>query len=184
MRVALDAGHGSVPGHGHTGAAANGLIEDQVALDMVKRIGHHLRAAGHETVLTRPDEKLVTLAQRTAVAKAHRCDMFLSIHCNAGRPSASGVEAFVAEGDQRSRAIAIRLVDAVASHGLPSRGVKWDSNSQYSRLAVLRGTYKAMPAVLLEVGFLSNAHDVGLLREAGFREEAAKVVGQAVVGSV
>lgn len=178
MKVALDAGHGARIGRPHTGACANGLVEDEVAMDLVRRVGHHLRAAGHKTVLTRPDERLVSLAERARIARANRCDLFVSIHCNAGPPAACGVEALVAEGDQRSRKIASVLVETLARRGLRNRGVKWDSQSQHSRLAVLRGTCRHMPAVLLEIGFLTNLCDAGLLKQPRWREETAMALAR------
>lgn len=180
MRVALDAGHGRGPGGRWTGACANSLVEDEVALDMVGRIGHHLRLAGHETLYTRPGEGSIGLARRTNIARLARCDVFLSIHCNAGRPSARGVEAFVAEGDTRSRELGQRLVGALAECGLVDRGVKWDSQSQHSRLAVLRGTYRSMPAVLLEIGFLTSPHDSALIGQRQWREKAARGIAGAL----
>ena len=181
MIVALDAGHGARRGHPFTGACAKGLVEDELALDFVGRIGHHLRKAGHQTLYTRADENLVPLSRRGKLAAARGCDMFLSIHCNAGPRSASGPEAFVVKGDRRSRKIASELVEAVVEHGMRSRGVKWDSRSQHSRLRVLRDTYRHMPAVLLEIGFLTNDHDAELLKDRFFREAVAiSVAGRLV----
>lgn len=182
MKVALDAGHGFRSGARRTGAAANGLTEDEVALDFVRRIGHHLRLAGHQTVCTRPHESLVSLSSRGRKAVAEGCDMFLSIHCNAGPASAQGVEAFVAAGDKRSADAANDLVECLVAKGMPSRGVKWDSQSQHSRLRVLRDTYKHMPAVLIEIGFLTNSHDALLLRDKFFREAVSIDIARACTG--
>lgn len=181
MRVALDAGHGASRGRPHTGAAADSLVEDDLALDFVMRIGHHLRAAGHETVYTRADTALVPLAARVKTATDRDCQLFVSVHCNAGPASASGVEAFVAEGDRRSGVIALRMVEAISGLGMRSRGVKWDSSSQHSRLAVLRGACRRMPAVLLEIGFLTNPRDSGLLSDKHWREAAAKELARQAV---
>lgn len=176
--IALDAGHGASRGLCHTGCAANGLVEDEIALDFVTRIGHHLRLIGYDTVITRPGAKLVALATRGKRAINGHCDLFLSIHVNAGPESAHGAEAYVAEGDLRSRAIAQRLVDAVVKQGLRNRGVKWDSQSQYSRLRVLRDTHHHMPAVLIEIGFLTNPHDAALLGDKRFREAVARQIAE------
>lgn len=180
LKIALDAGHGAQGKHAHSGAAANGLVEDEIALDMVKRIGHHLRAAGHSTISTRPGQGLVALSQRTRLAKAARCDLFVSIHLNAGPQAAQGVEAFVAEGDHTSRRIAEQLVKAISKLGLKSRGVKWDSNSQHSRLAVLRGTCRTMPAILLELAFLTNEHDAKLLSDRQWLDRVAAAIATAL----
>lgn len=184
MIVALDAGHGASRGHSFTGACANGLVEDNLALDFITRIGHHLRLAGHSTVYTRADKNLVPLGSRGKIAVASNCDLFLSIHCNAGPSSANGVEAFIALGDSRSRKIAEKLVDIITMKGMKSRGVKWDSQSQYSRLRVLRDTYRRMPAVLIEIGFLTNLNDVKMLRDKHWREETAKEIANVLILSM
>ncbi len=58
--------------------------------------------------------------------------------------------------------------------------MKWDSQSQYSRLRVLRDTYRHMPAVLLEIGFLTNPHDARLLADKHFREAVAEEIADAL----
>lgn len=180
MKIALDAGHGFLPGRRPTGAQANGLVEDELTLDFVRRIGHHLRAAGHETVYTRPDESLVSLASRGRTAWSGGCDLFLSIHCNAGPVRARGAEAYVAEGDQRSRELARKSLHVIGGCGMPLRGAKWDSQSAYSRLCVLRDTYKYMPAVLLEIGFLTNDKDARMLSNKYWRERLAELLPKAL----
>ncbi|MCE5197345.1 N-acetylmuramoyl-L-alanine amidase [bacterium] len=179
MKFALDAGHGS-----KTGAAENGLVEDDVALDMVKRIGHHLRLAGHETVCTRSNKKLVALSRRGRIAIDAGCRMFISIHCNAGPSTARGVEGFVAEGDKRSAGLAKHIVGRIAKLGMKNRDVKWDSQSQHSRLRVLRDTYKHMPAVLLEVGFLTNPNDAKLLSNPQFKERMAQAIAAEMIAGI
>ena len=108
--------------------------------------------------------------------------MFLSVHCNAGPKAAHGVEAFVAKGDRRSRKIAAALVDAVAEKGMNHRGVKWDCRSQHSRLRVLRDTYRHMPAVLIEIGFLTNSDDAALLKNRFFRDAVARSLAKSLAG--
>jgi len=180
MKVALDAGHGARGGRSFTGARANGLVEDELALDFVRRVGHHLRKAGHETVYTRSDRNLVSLSLRGRIACEAECDAFLSFHCNAGPQQANGVEAFVARGDERSKALARTLVDTVAQCGMNSRGVKWDCRSQHRRLRVLQDTYRTMPAVLLELGFLTNPDDASLLKNRFFRESISRSIADAL----
>ncbi|MEN6357325.1 MAG: N-acetylmuramoyl-L-alanine amidase [Armatimonadota bacterium] len=181
LKVALDAGHGSRGKSSHTGAAANGLIEDEIALDLVKRIGHHIRLAGYQTLLTRADEKMTALSARGKMAVVDNCDLFVSIHCNAGPSIAQGVEAFVAEGDTRSAEVAKVLAGCVAAKGMVNRGVKWDSQSQHSNLRVLRDTYKHMPAMLLEIGFLTNARDALHLKDKFFREAVSIEIAKACI---
>lgn len=160
--VCLDAGHYDTAGaHGH------GIDEASWALAFALKVAHYVRAAGSFAVLTRKTERNVDLRMRGRIAKAAGCSAFLSIHLNAaGKSSAHGCEAFVAPGDERSAKLAMRLLGAITTTlGLKSRGVKPDNQSQHRSLTVLRTTYKAMPAVLVEIGFVSNPDDAEKLKD-------------------
>ena len=180
MKVAIDAGHGKNAKGGYTGARANGLIEDILAFDIATRIGHHLRLLGSQTAMTRPGVASVGLAERARIARANRCDLFLSIHLNAGLASARGAEAFVVDGDARSAKLAARLLEAVKGCGFRVRGVKPSSATHLGGLTVLNRTYKTMPAVLLEVGFLTNPSDAKLLSDKYVREKVARGIAKAI----
>lgn len=182
MKVCLDAGHG-YKGTRPTGAAANGLIEDDIALDFVTRVGHFIRKGGGETVLTRPTGTFVTLGSRGALAVKNGCDMFISFHCNAaGSASARGAEIFVAYGDYNGKRKAEALLERICAGGaLTSRGVKWDNQSQHSSLRVLRDTYKHMPAMLIEMGFLTNERDAAFLKSKTWREAISEKIAQKIL---
>jgi N-acetylmuramoyl-L-alanine amidase len=92
-RIVIDAGHG---GH-DPGAQANGVVESELVLDVSKRLQRLLSAhAGVEVVLTRSDDTFVPLEQRTAIANREHADMFLSIHANASRQTATrGIETYI-----------------------------------------------------------------------------------------
>lgn len=161
---------------GHTpdgGARANGLIEENVNDQIAHRLSHYLRRRGWGTAIIEQDGKSITLADIGRLARKCQPSVFVSIHINAGPKSATGVEAFVAAPDPRSRPIAQACVEAVTKEGLKSRGVKIDSQSQYKSLRVLRDTYKLCPAFLIEVGFLTNPADALLLKDKYWRERVA-----------
>jgi N-acetylmuramoyl-L-alanine amidase len=93
-RVALDPGHGgSDPG----AVGPAGLREKDVVLDIAHRAAPVLsRELGIVTLLTRDDDRLVPLDERTARANAFHADLFVSIHCNAADMGlAHGVMSFV-----------------------------------------------------------------------------------------
>jgi len=75
------------PGHGgkEVGAVGpNGLLEKDVTLAIARKLAASLSAkTGARIVLTREDDSLVTLDQRTALANQYKADLFLSIHLNA-----------------------------------------------------------------------------------------------------
>ena len=87
-------------------------------------------------------------------------DLFLSLHCNASvDASASGSEALVFSRFGTSYSIAEVLLTALTeATGLRNRGVLIRPG-----LYVLRRT--RMPAVLLELGFITNPSDAALLRD-------------------
>ncbi len=73
-----------------------GLKEKDVTLDIAKRAKPILAAAGLDVVLTREDDRFVTLEERTARANQLGADLFVSIHCNAAESHARhGVETYV-----------------------------------------------------------------------------------------
>jgi len=181
MKVCLDPGHGGRD----NGAAANYVTEDNWALTFVQRLGHYLRAHGAQTVITRESDVSVSLSSRAAMVVNAKCDLFISIHCNAAaNPQADGAEVFYAPiGLNQNNSIGLgrELLAACKEQGLDSRGVKKDSQSQHAQLSVLRNTCKHMPAVLLEVGFVTNQHDAGLMANKVWRERLAAACAEAIV---
>lgn len=179
-RICLDAGHGYKRKLA-TGAAANHLIEDDLAFDFCTRIGHHLRAAGHETVLTRPTDAYVELKPRAKLARAEKCDLFVSIHCNAaGSPNANGAEVLIARQDPLSMGVASRVLSAICQEGMNRRGVKLDNRGAHKSLYVLQNTYSQMRAILIEVGFLTNKEDAAKLADKYWRERVSKSIAKAL----
>ncbi|MGH7271580.1 MAG: N-acetylmuramoyl-L-alanine amidase family protein [Polyangiaceae bacterium] len=92
-RVVLDPGHGGKD----TGAVGpNGLREKDVTLDIARRVASVLGGQGVSVLLTRDDDRFVSLEERTARANGFGADLFVSIHCNASEDKAHrGVETYV-----------------------------------------------------------------------------------------
>ncbi len=79
--VVLDAGHGgSNPGGKNQ---ITGLREKDVTLDVARRVRSRLNTAGIDVVMTRDDDRTMTLRQRMMVANASNANLLLSIHTNA-----------------------------------------------------------------------------------------------------
>ena len=93
QRVVLDPGHG---GYDSGATGPSGLKEKDVTLDVAKRTSPILVRAGLEVVLTREDDRFVSLEERTARANQVGADLFVSIHCNAAENHGRrGVETYV-----------------------------------------------------------------------------------------
>jgi N-acetylmuramoyl-L-alanine amidase len=87
------------PGHGgrEVGAVGpNGLLEKDITLTIARKLAAALSGkVGARVVLTREDDSVVSLDQRTALANQYKADLFLSVHLNAaGRKDAKGSETY------------------------------------------------------------------------------------------
>jgi N-acetylmuramoyl-L-alanine amidase len=92
--VVLDAGHG---GHDEGANGPSGLREKDLVLDVTRRLAKRLDRRGVRVILTRKDDRFLSLEERTAVANDARADLFVSIHANAS-PSRKprGIETYFA----------------------------------------------------------------------------------------
>jgi N-acetylmuramoyl-L-alanine amidase len=105
--IVLDPGHGGV----ETGATGpSGLQEKTLTLDLAMRLKSRLERQGVTVVLTRDDDRVLPLDDRTAIANHNRAILFISIHMNASkRKTAVGAETyFLATGatDDEARTLA------------------------------------------------------------------------------
>lgn len=81
-RVVID------PGHGGTDPGAlgrTGVTEKQLTLQLSQAVASRLRASGYEVLLTREDDRTVSLQERTDFANDVHADLFISIHINSAR---------------------------------------------------------------------------------------------------
>ncbi|HLU67285.1 MAG TPA: N-acetylmuramoyl-L-alanine amidase [Kofleriaceae bacterium] len=170
-KIVIDPGHGGQD----PGGVGTGLQEKQIVLDVSKRFKDLLDAdtadnaggGSWTALLTRGNDTFVSLAGRAAYANNQGADRFMSIHSNAfGDPSANGTETFSYQSGTTGAALR-NLVqeEMVAAWNLRNRGNKT------ANFAVLRET--AMPAVLHELAFITNATDAQKLASPEEREKAA-----------
>jgi N-acetylmuramoyl-L-alanine amidase len=148
--VVLDAGHG-----GYDAGAVNGTrYEKDDNLRMTKAVGDILQANGVNVIYTRTGDEYISLGQRADTANANNADMFVSFHRNSSvSPDANGFENYVAPtASARSKQWAATVYNDVADTNIfTNRGLK------EANYYVLRNT--RIPAMLLELGFISNSAD-------------------------
>ena len=165
-KIYIDQGHNPV--NPNAGAEGNGLREQ----DIVYRIGVELaeifKQNGYETRLSRPTPTTQlgdgttasSLAARVNDANSWGADYFISLHTDASLvPTVSGMEGFAYSKPSTAYTMGEYILDELSLEtGLQNRGM-------FTRpgLYVLKKT--AMPAVLLELGFITNAEDAYLLSQ-------------------
>ena len=170
IKIYIDQGHN--PENPNAGAEGNGLREQ----DLTYRIGAELAALINanpqlEARLSRPTPETqlgtsnaTSLAARVRDANSWGADYFISLHTNASTsPSANGSEAFVYRLGSSASVLAGNILSRMtAAVGFTDRGV-------FARptLYVLRKT--RMPAVLLEIGFITNANEAYLMATEPYR---------------
>lgn len=184
MKVFINPGHDLDYDSGAV-SPRTGLRECDVAAHVGALVKHYLEAAGCTCELMQSDNLAPTSTGRsryadrqgltvTETANDWDADIFVSIHCNSAEADeARGTETFAynldgGEGEKLATCIQDQIVDALNS---VDRGVK--ANPE---LFVLK--YTGMPAVLVELGFISNEKDEELLttRQDDFARAIARGV--------
>lgn len=173
MIVCLDAGHGGKD----PGAVNNNLKlkESTITLNVVQKISGLLKKKGINVILTRSKDEYVTLAARCLVANRNKADIFVSVHCNsAANNRAVGIETYCykvgGKGEQLAKLIQNNLINATKTL---NRGVKT------ANFYVLRNT--VMPAVLTEIGFISNDDEARKLNDNNYQSQIAQAIAEAVL---
>ncbi len=171
ITVVIDAGHG---GHDRGGIPGQRIAEKDMTLDVALRLRNILSANGYHVVMTRSTDVFVPLGGRVAIANSYRNAVFVCIHFNAtGRSGASGIETYFYSRESLPLASAIHYY---VTGGAPSanRGVR--RRGYY----VLRKT--AIPAVLVECGFLTNPTEAAYAQSAGYRQKLADEIAAGIRG--
>jgi N-acetylmuramoyl-L-alanine amidase len=177
--VGLDAGHGG----GDCGARGHGLEEATITLDVATRLKTLLENAGVQVRMTRTTQVKLPTATRTRFVQSPGIDVFMSIHCNAFKSAWRGLEVYYHGKAPCCREFASTVQEtvaaALASSGLPNRGIRRDTNVYNSGFYVLRNS--RVPAVLVEMAYITNPNDAALLRSADFRQQMAQALREGLL---
>ena len=165
IKIYVDQGHN--PREYNTGAEGNGFYEQDITYEVGRILyGLLLNNPNFEPRLSRPTPDTIrgtsnasSLTERVREANAWGADVFVSLHTNASpNPAANGTEALIYS---RSSSVALGLAESILTDltqitGLRNRGIV-----ERPGLYVLKRT--AMPAVLVEMGFITNRYEAELM---------------------
>ncbi len=151
------------PGHGGDDPGAiswnRQYEEEDITLTAAFMLQKQLHSLGYRAILTRRKDCNMPLKKRTNIANANNATIFVSIHCNSSyNIKAKGVEVYYFPKSTRSRRLAQAILGKIIHYTKTrSRGIKT------AHFTVLQ--YTKMPAVLVELGFLSSPEDLDRLND-------------------
>lgn len=171
--IVVDAGHGG----NDKGSidSTETVYEKDIALQIAKKVASRLgRESDVNVIMTRTEDKYVSLEERAEIAKKANADALISIHLNAQKKygDANGLETWYRNGaTDGSKELANSVQQTTASYvEIMSRGILRNS------FEILRET--TMPAVLVECGFITNVSDMKKLKDPNYQDMLAEGIMQ------
>lgn len=170
LTIVVDAGHG---GNDHGTTGQRGTEEKGITLKTATLLASKLSAAGANVVMTRESDEYVALRKRVSIAHQYEADAFISLHYDATDDSSiNGFTSYYMNSNQKGLAEAIH-------DGLSSKIDLRDRGTQQGNYLVLRENRQR--AVLIELGYLSNASEERAITTAKFREQATLGIYQGIL---
>jgi len=167
--VVLDAGHG---GKDPGARSITGRWEKEFNLSVVKKVQAILRSEPRiQLLLTREDDTYPSLDDRVNLANSVNADLFLSVHGNSYKPETNGTETYYYRDDS------LAFANLLHKHAVAATGFK-DNKVRKANYKVIRET--TMPAVLLEVGYLSHPQNEQLMFQEAFQQKVAAAIADAI----
>jgi N-acetylmuramoyl-L-alanine amidase len=171
MVVVIDPGHG---GRDPGAIGIGGLQEKDVILPISLQVARQLEQQGIQVILTRRGDYFIDLQPRVDIAKQANADLFVSIHANAinmRRPDVNGIETYYfGSGEELARAIHSSILGSVNTA---------DRRVRRARFYVLRNN--PMPAVLVEVGFVTGAEDAPKRADPRYQSQMADAIARGIL---
>ncbi len=197
LLVVVDAGHG---GKDPGAIGPTKLKEKTVTLEIARQLAYFLKKQGIKVVMTRSNDRYISLRKRADLANRLKADLFVSIHANASRNRrANGTQVFIynREASSRHAAEAAQLENQDANyleiikddlrqsvHELASVNAAGFVSQQMGKLGmdvkrIERAPFYVlakshMPSILVETAFISNYKEERELRSRGFCKKLAR----------
>lgn len=184
--VFLDIGHGG----SDPGAQYYGVNEKDLNLQIGQKLKRDLELAGYSVMMSRTDDIYLDYSiERSRIANSSGADIFISLHNNAmpGNTYVNGIETFYYEYDPNYQPKINQLMhndperlirSAVLANEIQKSLIKntnaTDRGVQRDTFAVLRET--ALPAVLIEFGFMSNLNELNKLQTQEYQSTLSNAV--------
>jgi N-acetylmuramoyl-L-alanine amidase len=169
--VVVDPGHGGAD----RGCSTGDLTEAEVTADLGRRLEGRLVAAGMNAYLTHGPEGCPSDAQRAAFANSTGADVLISLHVDAApSPHAQGVATYYYGSGRDGGSAAGERLAGLVQREIVARTDFLDARTHAKTWELLRLT--RMPAIRLELGYLSHPADAARLASADLRETVVEAI--------
>ncbi|MCY0875809.1 MAG: N-acetylmuramoyl-L-alanine amidase [Firmicutes bacterium] len=182
--IVVDPGHGGVDG----GTVGSGLLEKNLTLDLSKRVRQLLEKTGYTVMMTRDQDTDVSRLFPSRLSTRHKRDLqnrldlirqsravgAVSIHINSStNPADRGPIVFYATHAEASKVLATKVQAAL-------NAVSGSTQRPLGRKNLFIIRHSPCPAILVEVGFITNNHDVARLQTQAYRDRVATAIATAL----
>ncbi len=168
ITLVVDAAHGGTD----AGASFAGVDEKTITLAVARQVQAMGGDLNVNVVLTRDNDRTMSLADRTNFAKLHNADVFVSIHMDvdASDPAKHGISCMIAATDARGESR--RLSENLRKRLGELAGISFQGTKQGNAYILKNNT---VPAAVIELGFLSNSDDLNFVKDV---DNQRKIAGQ------
>ncbi len=196
--IIVDPGHGGPDDRGCAGST--GILEKDIVLALAKQLQWTSEQRGIQLRLTRETDTKKTHFERVQVAKQNRGQLFLSLHCNASfSPYQKGIRIYVNNPKGQLRfpntakpALAGQRLKILAQADYLKQSKDFayalqtelnfltETPIQIVDLPLIALSDAYMPAVVLELGYLSNVEDLEKLSNSEYMASVAQAITRAL----
>ena len=175
------------PGHGGKDPGCRGYktgtLEKNVTLPVGLKVREILQGMGYRVMMTREGDTHIELFQRPELANSAGADVFVSIHANSidgNKHNINGIEAFYYKPNEEAigRANQKHLMQYIYEEAAKRTGLKKRLSSATRPYVVIK--YTKMPAMLIELGYMTNVEDEKRLVTPQIQEKFAEAIAYGI----
>ena len=169
--IVIDAGHGGKD----PGANRDDAIEKEITLEVAKITKTLLEESDYKVGMTRESDDYIELGNRSKIANERNAKVFVSIHCNSSEDAeGKGIETYYTEQKGLEDEVLAEMIQEslIKQTDANDRGIK---GANYT--VIVRSS---MPAVLVEVGFLTDTEENELLQNEEYQRKLAKGISEGI----
>lgn len=176
--IVIDAGHGGTD----PGTIPNGIKEKDINLSVALKLEKELKNLGYKVIMTRNTDVFIALQDRAKIANENKADIFISLHCNSipNNTAIKGVQVLYCPAYESSLKTGDNypFAEAIMEEFLKGTGAVNKGIIRRPELYVLNKT--SMPAVIVEMGFLTNPEEAIKLQDSSYQN----IITQSIVKGV